>query len=212
MSHFIDLNRDKFYHPVKRFVSKVSFKMKQIKVMQSKRGDRHKENPFIINAASNTKSGVKRIVDKSGNRMMVVAEDTGEIVAPAGFWQTQEVDKTQFVKLYVNGVKAFRDLSSAGTKVFELLYLRVQATIGKDEIWLTFPNINQAITPISKPVFYRGMKELLEKGFIAESMAPGLYYLNPDYLWNGDRLAFVKAYIKKQSPLEKSTDQLEMEV
>ena len=190
----------------------MSIKMKQIKVMQSKRGDRHEDNPFIINAVSNTKSGVKRIVDKSGNRMMVVAEDTGEIVAPAGFWQTQEVDKTQFVKLYVNGVKAFRDLSSAGTKVFELLYLRVQANIGKDEIWLTFPNINQAITPISKAVFYRGMKELLEKGFIAESMTPGLYYLNPDYMWNGDRLAFVKAYIKQQPTAKQKVDQIEMDV
>ena len=186
--------------------------MKQIKVMQSKRGDRHKENPFIINAASNTKSGVKRIVDKSGNRMMVVAEDTGEVVAPAGFWQTQEVDKTQFVKLYVNGVKAFRDLSGAGTKVFEVLYLKVQEATGKDFLYISFVEIDQQVTPMSKATFMKGMKELIIKGFIAESMAQNKYYLNPDYMWNGDRLAFVKDYIKKQSPLEKSTDQLEMEV
>jgi hypothetical protein len=173
--------------------------MKEKPVRQSKRGERHDRNPFVNQAVTNTKQGVKRISNKTGDRMMVVCENTGEIVAPAGFWQAQEVDKTQFVKLYVNGVKAFKDLTSAGTKVFEILYLRVQDNIGKDEIWLTFPNINQAITPIGETTFYRGMKELLYKGFIAESLSPGLYYLNPDYMWNGDRLAFVKEYRKAPS-------------
>lgn len=57
---------------------------------------------------------------------MIVGE-TGEIVAPvAGFWQAQEVDAAKFVKLYINGVKAFKELTNAGTKVFELLYLEVQ--------------------------------------------------------------------------------------
>ena len=187
--------------------------MTPISNTKSKRGlTKHDHNPFLLNAARNTKSGVKRIVDKSGNRMMVVAEDTGEVVAPAGFWQTQEVDKTQFVKLYVNGVKAFRDLSGAGTKVFEVLYLKVQEATGKDFLYISFVEIDQQVTPMSKATFMKGMKELIIKGFIAESMAQNKYYLNPDYMWNGDRLAFVKDYIKKQSPLEKSTDQLEMEV
>ena len=168
-------------------------------IVHSKRGERYGKNPFIEAASVNTKSGVKRITDKSGTKMMVVSGSTGEIMAPAGFWQAQEVDRTQFVKLYVNGVKAFKELTGAGTKVFELLYLRVQENIGKDEIWLTFPSIEQSINPISKAVFYRGMKELLEKAFIAESLSPGLYYLNPDFMWNGDRLAFVKEYRVKGS-------------
>lgn len=166
---------------------------------KSKRGVRYDHNPFIGNAITNTKQGVKRISNKEGNRMMVVSENTGEIVAPAGFWQAQEVDKTQFVKLYVNGVKAFKDLSGAGTKVFEVLYMKVQASIGTDTIWLTFPSLNQLETPMGETTFYRGMKELLSKGFIAESLTPGMYYLNPDYMWNGDRLAFVKEYRKASS-------------
>jgi hypothetical protein len=193
-------------------MSQSGLKMEQKTVILSKRGERYLKNPFIGNAVANTKSGVRRIIDKSGTRMMVVAENTGEMIAPAGFWQTQEVDRTQFVKLYVNGVRAFRDLTGAGTKVFELLYLRVQESVGKDEIWLTFLNIDQTINPISKAVFYRGMKELLEKGFIAEGLSPGLYYLNPDYMWNGDRLAFVKEYINKQPTPKKELDQIEMSI
>lgn len=175
-------------------------------VNRSKRGKRFDHNPFIANALVNTKQGVKKITSKDGERMMVVSENTGEIVAPAGFWQAQEVDKTQFVKLFVNGVKALKDLTGAGTKVFELLYLKVQESVGKDQIWLTFPSIDQVATPLGETTFYRGMKELLGKGFVAESMTPGLYYLNPDYMWNGDRLAFVKEYRLKSTPESRSND------
>ena len=165
---------------------------------------RYASNPFISNAMVNTKTGVKRISSKGGDRMMVVSESTGEIMAPAGFWQAQEVDKTQFVKLYVNGVKAFKELTGAGTKVFEVLYMKVQAGIGKDQLMLTFPNLDQSINPMSEATFYRGMRELIEKGFIAESTVPGIYYLNPDYLWNGDRLAFVKEFRLKSTPTDQA--------
>lgn len=167
--------------------------------VRSKRGIRYDHNPFVGDAAENTKQGIKRISNKDGSRMMVVNETTREIVAPAGFWQAQEVDKTQFVKLYVNGVKAFKDLTGAGTKVFEVLYHKVQNNIGKDTLWLTYPSLDQLETPMGETTFYRGMKELLEKGFIAESLTPGMYYLNPDYMWNGDRLAFVKEFKKASS-------------
>lgn len=173
----------------------------------SRRGAvKHQTNPFIGSAVANTKTGVRRITDKTGNRMMVVAENTGEIIAPAGFWQAEEVDKSQFVKLYVNGVKAFKDLSGAGTKVFELLYMEVQKAIGSDRIFLSFHTIDQAVTPMSESTFMRGMRELVAKGFLAESMGPGMYFLNPDYLWNGDRLAFVREYRLKSSKPKPATD------
>lgn len=176
---------------------------------KSRRGSlKHETNPFITNAVANTKQGVKRIANKDGSRMMVVSETTGEVVAPAGFWQAQEVDKTQFVKLYINGVKAFKDLSGAGTKVFEVLYLAVQNGIGKDVIYLSFSEIDQSITPMGEATFYRGMKELVDKGFIAESMTQNKYFLNPDYMWNGDRLAFVKEF-RKSSPKGPKTEAID---
>lgn len=161
---------------------------------------RYEKNPFISNALQNTKQGVRRIAGASKDRLMVVSENTGEVVSGAGFWQYAEVDKTQFVKLYVEGVKAFKGLTGAGTKVFEVLYMRVQSEIGKDQIWLTFPSLDQKLTPMGQATFYRGMKELLMKNFIAESTTPGLYFLNPDFLWNGDRLAFVKEYRLSNKP------------
>lgn len=131
--------------------------------------------------------------------MMVISETTGEVIAPAGFWQYEEVDKTQFVKLYINGVKAFKDLTSAGTKVFAVLYLEIQRNIGKDKVYMNYAGLNHDITPMSEATFNRGMKELVEKSFVAATPAVGWYWINPDYMWNGDRLAFVKEFRKASS-------------
>ena len=176
---------------------------------KSRRGlVRYRENPFVEAASATTRTRAKKITNTSGDRLMVVSEQSGEIVAPAGFWHTEEVDKTQFVKLYVNGVKAFKELTSAGTKVFELLYLGLQKNIGKDQIYLSFPSIDQAASPISEATFYRGMRELVDKGFIAESVETNIYFVNPDYLWNGDRLAFVKDYRLKKTRTPTPRDEL----
>ena len=163
----------------------------------SRRGfEKFTHNPFFSEVSANTKIGTRRITNKDGNRMLVVNEDSGEVVAPAGFWHAQEVDKTQFVKLYVNGVKAFKNLTGAGTRVFEVLYLKMQEAIGKDVVWISLSEVDQAVTPMSKATFSKGMTELIEKGFIAESVTQSKYYLNPDYVFNGNRLAFVKEYRK----------------
>lgn len=154
---------------------------------------KYEKNPFVGDAISSTKPRMKKITN-GGNKMLVVGEDTGEVVGPAGFWQAQEVDRAQFVKLYINGVKAFKDLTNAGTKVFEVLYLAVQQNIGKDVITLSFQRVDQNITPMGKTTFFKGLNELIAKRFIAESVISGDYFLNPDYMWNGDRLAFVKEF------------------
>lgn len=183
-------------------------------VVKSRRGGiRHNSNPFLVDAAKNTKQGTKRLSNKNGDKFMIVS-DQGEIVANTGFHEIVEVDKTQFVKLYINGVKAFQGLKAAGAKVFELIYLAAQGSPGTDKIYLHYMTIEQKITPISKATFHRGMSELMEKGFIAESIEPGVYFLNIDYLFNGNRLAFIKEYrIAAHKPKAKDAvaDQRELE-
>ena len=175
---------------------------------KSRRGmARYRENPFLDVASDATKTRARRITNTTGDRLMVVSEQSGEVLGPTGFWHTEEVDKTQFVKLYVNGVKAFKELTAAGTKVFELLYLEMQKNIGKDQVHLSFQSIDQDVTPISERTFYRGMQELVAKGFLAESVIMNFYFVNPDYVWNGDRLAFVKTYRLKRDVKPTAIDQ-----
>jgi hypothetical protein len=53
----------------------------------------------------------------------------------------------------------------------------------------------------------------MEKGFMAESMSTNVYYVNPDFVWNGDRLAFVKDYrLKRTKEVKKITDTKTMQL
>jgi hypothetical protein len=156
----------------------------------------YKSNPFMVDMTTRT----RRITNKRGD-MMLVNSETGEIGTQiAGFWEAEEVDSTKFIKLFVKGVKALKELSGSGTKVFEFLYLKVQDSIGKDKIYMSFSHVDQALTPMSESTYSRGMRELVAKKFIAPSEDSALFWLNPSYVWNGDRLAFVKEYRKASSP------------
>lgn len=76
----------------------------QTEVKKSRRGlPRHTKNPFLNDTSLHTKTGVRRITTGK-DRLALINENTGEQVGNGGFYQAMEVDKTQFVKLYVDGV------------------------------------------------------------------------------------------------------------
>lgn len=170
----------------------------------------YEKNPFF--SIDMVKTRVKRMTNKKGNMMMVVSGETGEVVASqSGFWWAREVDDAQFVKIYINGVKAFSELTNAGTKVFELLYLAIQKAIGQDRVWLSYTGFEDS--DISRRTFARGLAELIEKGFIAPCPAMSWYWINPDYVFNGDRLTLVQEYrrasekkVKRQVPGQMEMD------
>ena len=164
----------------------------------------YKDNPFLSDAASETKIGVKKISSKLGSNLMVVNSEGDSTYA--GFWHTQEVDKTAFIKLYVAGVKAFKELTGAGTKVFEVLYLQMQDQIGRDMVYMSYSDVDQAVSPMSQMTYSRGINELLDKSFIAEAASNGRFFINPSYMFNGDRLQIVKEY--KLNKYKPSKDQI----
>jgi hypothetical protein len=157
----------------------------------------YNSNPFMPELG--IKSKTRRVTNKTGD-MMLVSSETGEIKSQiAGFWTGEEVDSTKFVKLFVNGVKALAELSNPGTRVFEILYLEMQGNIGKDTVYLSYIAIGIHQKSISRSTFARGIAELIQKKFIAAQPAPGWYWVNPDYMWNGDRLTFLREYRKKST-------------
>lgn len=168
-------------------------------------------NPFMLDIKTRT----RRVTNKRGD-MMLVNTNGGEIAAPiAGFWEAEEVDSTRFIKLFVNGVKALKELTGPGTKVFEVLYLRVQDNaIGKDRVFMSYSDVNKQITPMSPSTYKRGLAELIEKRFVAATPVQGWYWLNPDFVFNGDRLAFVKEFrlkSAKMSQVDNKTMQLDFD-
>lgn len=88
----------------------------------------------------------------------------------------------------------------------------MQETIGKDQIFMSFGAVDQALTPMSEATYTRGMRELTEKGFIAATPVQGWYWLNPSFIWNGDRLAFVKEFRKVSTPRVKTPDPRQIDI
>lgn len=160
----------------------------------------HESNPSLPVASEKAKIGTRRLTNKAGDKCMIVSE-IGEILAPAGFHEIIEVDRTQFVKVYVGGVTAFNDLSSPGSKVFKMVYNFILKNPNTDAIYLYYKDARS----MARATFDRGVLELLSKEIIYKSTRPNLYYLNINYMFNGDRLALVKEYRLKAS-VEKPGD------
>ena len=150
-------------------------------------------NPSIPVASKNARIGTRRITNKTGDKALIVSEG-GEVLAPAGFYETVEVDQTQFVKLYLGGVKMFNDLSASGVRVFELVYKLLLKTPNTDSIYL-----HRKVTKMAKTTFERGLTELVSKEILFKSVIPYQYYININYMFNGNRLAFIKEYRLKAS-------------
>ena len=155
----------------------------------------YESNPSVSLVSKKQKIGTKRITNKTGDKAMIISE-SGEILAPAGFYETVEVDSTQFVKLYINGVKIFNELTAAGAKVFSVLYKSILKNPNTDEIYL-----HRTVSKMATTTFERGLTELLNKEIIYKSGRPFIYFLNVDYMFNGNRLAFIKEYkLRDQVP------------
>lgn len=154
----------------------------------------YEENPSVPVASQTTQIVPRRITNKAGDKCMIVSEQTGEVIAPAAFHDIVEVDRTQFVKLYVGGVAAVNDLSAAGSKVFKVVYSLILKNPNTDRILLH----NKVVKSIPKTTFEKGLTELLSKEILYRSTMPNLFFLNVNYLFNGDRLALVKEYRLKE--------------
>nr|AKN38154.1 hypothetical protein [Vibrio crassostreae] len=63
---------------------------------------------------------------------------------------------------------------------------------------------------LSAPTFLRGLSELEKSSIIAKNIRKGWYFINPNFVFSGDRIAFTQI-IEKASKKEKEEDQLTLE-
>jgi hypothetical protein len=82
-------------------------------------------------------------------------------------------------------------------QVFELLYQQMRENPGNDKIELSHYIAQDRGLNIR--TFRRGLRELLEKEFLYRSTTDGLFFINIRFMFNGDRLAFVRTYHLKGS-------------
>lgn len=165
--------------------------------MNLRKIQKHSNNPLVDPNVIKTKQ--KSVRPFATGRM--VDTITGEEVAGTAVVVRKTIDEQHFVKVFSEGVKAAYDLSPSGYKVFQLVLKATQcAAVGEDKIYLHFMDaVEDPEMPISRQTFHRGMKELLQKEFIAASDRPGMYWINPHLFFKGDRVAFIHEFVRKRS-------------
>lgn len=158
-------------------------------------------NPFCFETELKIETRKKNLTVSRGTEL-IEKKDTGKSYF-ANIVHTQEVDKEEFIKLYTSQIKAYFDLTKTAYKVF-FIFLRIyQDAIGKDHFYLSCKKAMSLAEKIdhfalSESIFYRGVKELIEKRIIAKINEKNWYFINPAIVFNGDRARFVSEIIKKE--------------
>lgn len=125
--------------------------------------------------------------------------ESGELVATSVIHQIQETDTDQFVKVFSAGIAAAYELSRTGQRVFQAVLHEYEKTPMHggyaDEVYLVWfdGGLDGRALDMSEYTFNRGMRELLDKSFIAPR-SPGRFWVNPSLFFKGDRVMFVKEY------------------
>ncbi len=132
------------------------------------------------------------------------APGTGEVLAEGAFAfaEEKEVDSEQFMKVYLDGIRQYGQLSKAGAMLFELLYREMSGANAKDRdtVMLNHFIAQMAMPGLSRRTYERGISELLEKEFLYRSFAADVFFVNVRFMFNGDRMVLVKAYRRKGAP------------
>lgn len=170
--------------------------------LQSRRGfKRYARNPSVPDRGL-TPTRMRPVKIPGADKEMVFVDGgTGELLGPGvrHFLKFEEVDATRFVKLFLDGMKQAAGLSKAGMGVFELVYRQLQEKPNSDEIALSWHLAKTLGLDMPERTFRHGLRQLLEREFLYESLVDGLYFVNIRYMFNGDRLTFIRGYKLKSS-------------
>lgn len=137
---------------------------------------------------------------------VMVAPDTGEVLGRGtfGFIEESEVDSAEFVKIYLDGVRKYGELGKPGALLFEFVYKQMSGKAGKDrdQITLSYLLALEWKPDLTRRTFFRGMNELLAKGFLFRTLAADVYFVNIRFMFNGNRMVVAKSYYLKGAEIQ----------
>jgi hypothetical protein len=168
---------------------------------------RYKVNPFLKDMVLNLKEKQVRLSRLGKDNNVLINQDTNETLGTHVVTH-RYVDSEQFVKLFTRNIALTFDLSACGIKAFNVLCWAVQnGALSKDEVALDtythdeFMAAHTHWTPplkMSLPTFRRGLVELEKSKLIAKAFRAGRYFVNPNFVFNGDRVVFSSIIEKRE--------------
>lgn len=187
------------------------------KSVKKKEVVRYDHNPFVEDMVVPVKGQRVKLsrLGKDGN-VDVINPNTGEHFGThvAAY---RKVDAQQFVKLFTQNIAMTFGLKAAGIKALSVLIWVLQSkALEKDLIPLDklvlddFLDDHKGHKPqikLSQPTFWRGLSELEQAKIIAKHLRQGWYFINPNFVFNGDRVAFTTILERKTKAEEENDNQ-----
>ena len=165
------------------------------------------ENPFADELIDEMKVSQKRkyLKSDSGQKasMLVIQPESGEVAGEAQFYNYQEVDETQFTKIFASFFAVQAGLSRTGREV--LIYIMTLLQPKSDKVYIRNDHALFSLGYKTRKSLLIGLGNLLERGVIARTQFEDEYYINPMVMFNGDRIAYVHGYVKKKEKASKSS-------
>ena len=175
---------------------------------------RYKTNPFLPNMVVPVKGRQVRLSRLGKDDNVLINQSTGEIQG-THLVTYKPVDNEQFVKLFTANVALTFDLKSPGIKAFSFLLWVVQnKALAKDDVDLDALVLEEFIDAnsdrgnplrLSLATLRRGLSELEKSQIIAKTMRQGRYFINPNLIFNGDRIAFTTVIERKKTGRDRDT-------
>lgn len=157
---------------------------------------RYKTNPFISQGGFHIPTRNKRETLQTMGPASVVVD--GQQIDVAQVVRVKQVDTDRFVKVFVNHLAGFYDLTPTSMRLLTVLLHVVSDARFRDtdQIVLTEAIARETMKehgqkPLSSASYYRAVNELIASGFIAPTETPPLFFINPAVLFNGDRVRLV---------------------
>jgi hypothetical protein len=147
---------------------------------------------------------VKKRYVRTGVRKDLVDIQTGEVTAVSTIHQVEDRDDAEFVKVFAAGVSAAYDLNRTAQRVFQAVLQEYERTpmhrgfAETVELFWFGDGLSGRDIGMSEKTFQRGLKELLDKGFLAPKSS-SLFWVNPSLFFKGDRVMFIKEYRRRVS-------------
>lgn len=169
---------------------------------------RYDRNPFIENMVVPIRGQPVRLSKLGKDDNILVNQATGEVQG-THVTTYRRVDAEQFVKLFTANIALTFDLKAAGIKAFNVLLWCLQnRAVDRDLIPLDKIVLDEFLAEysdrkppikLSQPTFWRGLAELEKAQIIAKHLRQGWYYINPNFAFNGDRIAFTTVIERKKA-------------
>ncbi len=164
-----------------------------MKYLPIKSFDKHLENPFIEKTIQEFSTRTKRVIAGDPNRL-IVAQDTGEVTGQVAFINYIQVDEEKFTKFFTSELQSLFNLSSNAIKVFA--YILNILRPHQDRVIIRIDECKNYTGYKSESAIRTGIAMLVKNHFIARTKYNDEYYINPMLFFNGNRVSFIRQYIR----------------